>query len=72
MELAKLADQVERARRAVAEGDASIQNQRDLIARLKMTGVDTGEARLVLDALVKRQAERQQNLAMIVRQFPPG
>ncbi len=72
MELAKLAERLERARRAVAEGDASIQHQRDLIARLKEAGGDTGEARLVLDALLKRQAERQQNLAMVIKQFPPG
>ena len=70
MEIATLADRLERARRSVAEGDANIQHQRDLIARLKEAGEDTGEARLELDALLKRQAERQQNLAMVIRQFP--
>ena len=70
MEITELADRLERARRSVAEGQANIQHQRDLIARLKEAGADTGEACLELEALLKRQAQRQENLAMVIRQFP--
>ena len=72
METAELAERLEKARRAVAQGDANIQDQRELIARLKRDRKDTGAAELVLKALLKRQVERHANLAHIMRQFPPG
>jgi len=70
MESTEKADRLERARRSVADGDANIQHQRDLIARRTETGADTGEARLELEALLEREAQCQENLAMVIRQFP--
>ena len=70
MESAELAERLEKTQRAVAEGEAHIQRQRNLIARLEEAGDDTSEARALLKTLVKRQAERQQNLALAIRQFP--
>jgi hypothetical protein len=71
MDRAELTERLAKAREAVPEGDASIQHQRELIARLKASGQDTSEARVVLDALLKRQLERHANLGHIMRQFPP-
>lgn len=71
MDIAVLAERLERARRAVAEGDADVMNQRKFIGRLKSDGKDTSQAQLVLDALLKRQTERQANLGHAIRQFPP-
>ena len=71
MEIAELSDRLDRARRAVAEGDTNIRHQHDLIAHLKRAGADTSQARVVLDALLKRQAQRHHNLAVILRQIPP-
>ena len=62
--------QFEKASRAIAEGEAQIERQRDLIARLKQAGEDTSEANALLDTLVKRQAERLQSLGSIMRWFP--
>jgi len=70
MESAELANRLESARKAVAEGEVQIQRQRDLIARLKEAGEDTDKARAVLKTLAKRQAERLENLGYIMRQFP--
>jgi hypothetical protein len=72
MDTAELTERLEKARRAVAEGDTNIQDQRAHIARLKRDGRTTSAAQLVLDALLKRQNERHQNLAHVMRQFPPG
>ena len=63
------AERLEKARRAVAEGETIMQDQRDLLARLENLGVDTSEARAVLDTLAKRQAGRLENLAYLMRQF---
>ena len=71
MDRAELAERLAKARQAVAQGDEEIHNQRDLIARLTREGKDTSGARTVLDALIKRQAERHANLGSIMRQFPP-
>ena len=67
----ELVERLAKARQAVADGDRDIQHQRDLIARLKSNGQDTSKARVVLDALLKRQVERHANLGYIMRQFPP-
>jgi hypothetical protein len=72
MEIAELADRLERARRAYAEGETHIQRQRDLIVRWEKAGEDAGAARLLLKTLLERQAERRENLASIIRQFPPA
>jgi hypothetical protein len=69
MESAELAERLERAQRAVVEGEAHIQRQRSLIARLENAGEDTCAARALLKTLLKRQTERQKNLALAVRQF---
>ena len=69
MDSAELADRLERARRSVAEGETHVQRQRDVVARLEKDGEDTAGA--LLEMLLKRQLERQKNLAMILRQFPP-
>ena len=71
MERAERAEQLAKARAAVAEGDASLEHQRELIARLKREGRDITEAQVVLDALIKRQAQRHAMLGHIIRQFPP-
>jgi hypothetical protein len=71
MESVELTERLGKAQRAVVEGEAQIQRQRSLIARLEDAGEDTSEARTLLRTLLKRQAERQQNLALAIRQFPP-
>jgi hypothetical protein len=71
MQIGELAERLETAQRAVAKGDTNIQDQRDLVARLKEAGVDAGEARQELDSLLKHQTVRHQNLANIMRLFPP-
>ena len=71
MESVELTELLGKAQRAVVEGEAQIQRQRSLIARLEEAGDDTSEARTLLRTLLKRQAERQQNLALAIRQFPP-
>lgn len=70
-ELAELAERLEKARRAVAGGETDMHYQRDVIARLKKAKVNTSEARAVLDTLAKRQAERVESLAYIMRHFSP-
>jgi hypothetical protein len=72
MEIAELTERLERARRAYAEGETHTQRQRDSIARLEQAGEDASEARALLKTLLERQAERQKNLADIIRQFPPS
>jgi len=49
MEDAEQAERLERARRAVAEGETQIQRQRDLIVRFDKAGKDTTEARAARD-----------------------
>lgn len=49
MQIGELAERLETAQRAVAKGDTNIQDQRDLVARLKEAGVDAGEARQELE-----------------------
>ena len=71
MEIAELAEQLERATRAVEEGEAQVQRQRDLISHLKKAGEDTDEAGTLLKTLLERQAKRQQHLAQVMRLFPP-
>jgi hypothetical protein len=71
MESAELAERLEKAQRAVVEGEAQIQRQRSLIARLENAGEDTSEARALLKTLLGRQTERQKNLALAIRQSPP-
>jgi hypothetical protein len=71
MESAELAWRVERARRAVAESETDIRCQRDLIFRLERAREDTTEARALLNVLLERQAARQQNLSVLVRQLSP-
>src|SRR5689334_23352930 len=68
MESAELAERLEKTQRAVAEGEAHIRRQRNLIARLEEAGDDTSEARALLKTLLKRQAEREQNLALAIQQ----
>jgi hypothetical protein len=70
MKSAELADRLERARRSVAEGETHIQLQRDLLFRLDAAGDDTSKARVLLEILLKRQAERLRNLAHAMRQSP--
>jgi hypothetical protein len=70
MDSVGLADRLGRARRAVAEGETQIQHQRDLIVRLEEAGEDASDARALLTTMLKRQAERQNNLALVIRQFP--
>jgi len=71
MDSAELAQRLERAQRAVAEGETHIQRQREHIARLEKGGEDPAEARALLKTMLKRQAERQSNLATVIREFPP-
>jgi hypothetical protein len=66
-----VAEPLETASGAVAEGEAQIVRQRTLIARLEETAEDTGEACALLEALAKRQAGRLENLAAIIRSFLP-
>jgi hypothetical protein len=63
-----LTERLDRARRAVAEGEAQIERQRALIARLEKAGQDISEVRALLDTLAKRQAVH--NLAAIMREYP--
>jgi hypothetical protein len=67
----EVTEPLETASRAVAEGEAQIAHQRTLIARLEATAEDTSEACALLNALAKRQAERLQDLAAIIRSFLP-
>ena len=71
MESAELAERLEKTRRAVVEGEAHVQRQRSLIARLEEAGEDASEEHALLKTLLKRQAERQKNLALAIRQFAP-
>ena len=70
MDGTELTERLERARRAVAEGETQIEHQRALIVRLRRTGEDISEAHALLDTLVKRQDERLQNLGFVLREFP--
>jgi hypothetical protein len=69
MNTIEVTEPLETASRAIADGEAQIAHQRTLIARLEATAEDTGEACALLNALVRRQAERLQNLAAIIRSF---
>jgi hypothetical protein len=71
MESAELALQLEKARRAVTEGETHIRRQRDLVFRLERAGKGTTEARALLQTLLQRQTQRQENLAFIIRQIQP-
>jgi hypothetical protein len=64
-----LTERLDRARRAVAEGEAQIERQRVLIARLEKTEQDISEVRRLLDILAKRQAERIHNLAAVMCEY---
>jgi hypothetical protein len=66
-----MTERLDRARRAVAEGEAQIERQRALLARLEKTEQDISEVCALLDTLAKRQAERIHNLAAIMREYPP-
>jgi hypothetical protein len=70
MESAELVWRLEKARRAIADGETDIRAQRDVILRLKHAGEDAGAARALLKALLQRQAQRRKNLAFIIRQSP--
>jgi hypothetical protein len=65
-----LTERLDRARRAVAEGETQIERQRVLIARLEQAGQDISEVRTLLDTLAKRQAERIHNLTAVMREYP--
>ena len=66
MDRADLTEQLEKAAAAVSDGEALIEHQRPLIARLDKAAEDTSEARALLDTLVKRHS-----LAFAIRQYPP-
>jgi hypothetical protein len=70
MDSTERTERLERARRAVAEGEAQIERQRALIAHLEKTREDASAAHALLDTLVKRQAERLENLGHVIREFP--
>jgi hypothetical protein len=68
MESAELVWRLEKARRAIADGETDIRRQREVILRLKHAGEDAGAARALLKTLLQRQTQRRKNLAFIVRQ----
>jgi len=70
MERAELVRRLERARRAVTEGETQIRRQRDYVFRLERAGKNTTEAQALLRVLLERQAQRQRNLALVELQFP--
>ena len=71
MESAELAWRLEKARRAVTEGETQIRRQRDFIYRLERGAKDTTEARAVLKTLLERQTQREKNLDVMIKQLPP-
>jgi hypothetical protein len=68
MESAGLVWRLEKARRAIADGETDIRRQRDVVLRLKHAGEDAGAARALLKTLLQRQTQRRKNLAFIIRQ----
>ena len=70
MESIELLGQLERAQKAVVDGETDIRCQRDLIFRLERAREDASAARALLETLIKRQAERLENLGYVIRQFP--
>ena len=70
MERAELVRQLEKARKAVTEGETQIRRQRDLVFRLERARTDTTEANALLRVLLERQAQRQRNRAVLELEFP--
>ena len=70
MESVELSKQLERAQKAVADGEIDVRCQRNFIFRLERAGKDTSEAHALLQTLTRRQVERLENLGHVIRQFP--
>lgn len=69
METIELVERLNQAQSAVLKGETQIWRQRDIVARLEQIGGNTGEALVLLNALVERQCRYQTKLASIVREF---
>jgi hypothetical protein len=68
MAQAKELDERRWINRALADGEARIKKQREIIADLDLLGVDPTRAKAVLDAMLSAQAERECYREMLLAQ----
>jgi hypothetical protein len=68
MASAKELDDLRWINRALADGEARIKKQREIIADLDVLGADRTRAKTVLDAMPSAQAERERYRERLLRQ----
>jgi hypothetical protein len=66
MAQAKESDDLRWINRALADGEARIKKQREIIADLDLLGADPTRAKVVLDAMLSAQAERERYREMLL------
>ena len=65
---AKELDELRWINRALADGEARIKKEREIIADLDLLGADCTRAKTVLDAMLSAQAERERYREMLLAQ----
>ena len=65
---AKELDDLRWINRALADGEARIKKQREIVADLGLLGADRTRAKTVLNAMLSAQAERQRYREMLLRE----
>lgn len=68
----KKPDELRRIDRALADGEARIKKQREIVSHLRLLSRDPTQAKAVLDAMLLAQAERERYRKVLLAQLTDG